>query len=408
MAHRGLNFGIFLAPFHRLGENPTLGMARDLELIEWIDHLGFDEAWVGEHHSAGWEIIAAPEIFIAAAAERTKHIKLGSGVTSLPYHNPFMVAQRFVQLDHMTRGRTMLGCGPGALPSDAYMLGIDPVTQRTRMVESLDAITALLKAEEPVTMKTDWFELNKARLHLAPYSDPRFDIAVASTITPFGMMAAGRHGLGVLSIGAGIPGGPEMLAKQWTIAEEEAAKRGKIMNRKDWRVVVVMHIAEDTEQALHEIHYGERTETITYFEETLGRPPGRSEDPIRDGVKAGTTLVGSPDVAIKGIKRLLDLSGGGFGGVMFRAHEWAAREQTMRSYELFARYVMPHFQGSMDSLYASNAFTKDNRAEVVGRNVEAVRRAFTDSGRDVPKGFEDRTLGVQDMGVDGKGNTKKN
>ncbi|MDE0808630.1 MAG: LLM class flavin-dependent oxidoreductase [Alphaproteobacteria bacterium] len=207
MAHRGLNFGIFLAPFHRLGENPTLGMARDLERIEWIDHLGFDEAWVGEHHSAGWEIIAAPEIFTAAAAERTKHIKLGSGVTSLPYHNPFMVALRFVQLDHMTRGRTMLGCGPGALPSDAYMLGIDPVTQRTRMVESLDAITALLKAEEPVTMKTDWFELKKARLHLAPYSDPRFDIAVASTITPYGIMAAGQLGLGVLSIGVGIPGG---------------------------------------------------------------------------------------------------------------------------------------------------------------------------------------------------------
>jgi limonene 1,2-monooxygenase len=408
MAHRGLNFGIFLAPFHRLGENPTLGMARDLELIEWIDHLGFDEAWVGEHHSAGWEIIAAPEIFIAAAAERTKHIKLGSGVTSLPYHNPFMVAQRFVQLDHMTRGRTMLGCGPGALPSDAYMLGIDPVTQRTRMVESLDAITALLKGEEPVTMKTDWFELNKARLHLAPYSDPRFDIAVASTITPFGMMAAGRHGLGVLSIGAGIPGGPEMLAKQWNIAEEEAAKHGKTMNRKDWRVVVVMHMAEDTEQALREIHHGERTETLTYFEETLGRPPGRSEDPIRDGVKAGTTLVGSPDVAIKGIQRLLDLSGGGFGGVMFRAHEWANREQTMRSYELFARYVMPHFQGSMDTLYASNTFTKENRIEVVGRNVEAVRRAFTDTGREVPKGFEDRTLGVQDMGVDGKGGARKN
>ena len=407
MAHRGLSFGIFLAPFHRLGENPTLGMARDLELIEWIDHLGFDEAWIGEHHSAGWEIIAAPEIFIGAAAERTKHIKLGSGVTSLPYHNPFMVAQRFVQLDHMTRGRAMLGCGPGALPSDAYMLGIDPVTQRTRMVESLDAITALLAGEEPVTMKTDWFELNKARLHLAPYTDPRFDIAVASTITPFGMMAAGRHGLGVLSIGAGIPGGPEMLAKQWNIAEEEAAKHGKTMNRKDWRVVVVMHLAEDTEQALREIHHGERTETLTYFEETLGRPPGRSEDPIRDGVKAGTTLVGSPDVAIKGIERLLELSGGGFGGVMFRAHEWANREQTLRSYELFARYVMPCFQGSMDTLYSSNAFTKDNRREVVGRNVEAVRRAFTDTGRAVPKGFEDRTLGIQDVGLDGKGKGKR-
>ena len=397
MSRRGLNFGIFLAPFHRLGEIPTLGMARDLELIDWLDHLGYDEAWVGEHHSAGWETIAAPEIFIAAAAERTRHIRLGSGVTSLPYHNPFMVAQRFVQLDHMTRGRIMLGCGPGALTSDAYMLAIDPVTQRNRMVESLATIVELLKCEDPVTKKTDWFELKNARLHLAPYSDPCFPIAVASTITPFGMMAAGRHGLGVLSIGAGLPGGPEALAGQWKIAEETAKENGVEMNRKDWRVVVVAHIAEDKEQALKEVQAGERRETLSYFADTLGRPPGRSDDPLREGVKMGTTLVGDPDVAIKGIENLLELSGGGFGGIMFRAHEWANREQTMRSYELFARYVMPHFQGSLDSLYASNKFTKENRVEVVGRNVEAVRRAFTDTGREVPDAYRDRTLGAMDM-----------
>jgi alkanesulfonate monooxygenase SsuD/methylene tetrahydromethanopterin reductase-like flavin-dependent oxidoreductase (luciferase family) len=111
-----------------------------LELIEWIDELGFDEAWIGEHHSAGWETIASPEVFIAAAIERTRYIRLGSGVTSLPYHHPLMVANRFVQLDHMSRGRTMLGCGPGALPSDAYMMGIDPSTQRPRMEEALEAI----------------------------------------------------------------------------------------------------------------------------------------------------------------------------------------------------------------------------------------------------------------------------
>ena len=400
MARRGLKFGIFMAPFHRLGENPTLGMDRDLELIQWIDHLGFDEAWIGEHHSAGWETIASPEIFMGVAADRTKHIMLGSGVTSLPYHNPFMVAQRFVQLDHMSRGRIMLGCGPGALPSDAYMLSIDPVTQRDRMNESLDAIIALLKCEEPVSMKTDWFELRNARLHLAPFSDPRFHIATASTITPFGMIAAGRHGLGVLSIGAGIPGGPEMLAKQWQITEDTAKEHGHEMKRKDWRVVVVMHLAEDREQALREVQKGERLETISYFEETLGRPPGRSDEPLRDGVKMGTTLVGDPETAIKGIERLLELSGGGFGGVLFRAHEWANREQTMRSYELFARYVAPRFQGSLETMYASNEFTKENRKEVVGRNVEAVRRAFTDTGREVPQGYEDRTLGVQDMDRD--------
>ena len=252
MAHRGMKFGIFLAPFHRVGENPTLAINRDIELLEWLDWLGYDEAWIGEHHSAGWELIALPELIIAAAAERTKHIRLGTGVTSLPYHHPFMVAQRFVQLDHMTRGRAMLGCGPGALTSDAYMLGIEPSTQRPRMLEAMDAIMRLLKCEEPVTMKTDWFEMRDARLHLAPYTDPHFEIAVASTITPFGMIAAGTHGVGVLSIGAGLPGGPEAMASQWKIAEEYAAKNGKTVDRKNWRVVVNAHIAEDDELISHQ------------------------------------------------------------------------------------------------------------------------------------------------------------
>ena len=293
--HKGLQFGIFLAPFHRVGENPTLGMARDMELIEWLDELGYDEAWIGEHHSAGWETIASPEVFIAAAIERTRYIRLGSGVTSLPYHHPLMVANRFVQLDHMSRGRTMLGCGPGALPSDAYMMGIEPSTQRDRMEQSLAAIMQLLKCEEPVTMKTDWFELKEARLHLAPYSYPHFPIACASTITPSGMIAAGKHGLGVLSIGAGLPGGPEAMAKQWAIYEETAAKHGHKADRSKWRIVVNAHIAEDDEQALREVHAGERCETMTYFEDTLGRPPGRSDDPLREGVAQGTTLVGSPE-----------------------------------------------------------------------------------------------------------------
>src|SRR5579885_3624764 len=199
MAARGMKFGIFLAPFHRLGENPTLAMARDLELIEWLDWLGYDEAWIGEHHSAGWEIIASPEIVIGVAARMTRSIRLGTGVTSLPYHHPLIVADRMVQLDHMTRGRSMLGVGPGALTSDAYMMGIDPATQRPRMEEALDAIVALL-AGETVNMKTDWFELREARLQLLPYTRPCFPIAVASTVSPAGMITAGKYGVGAISV----------------------------------------------------------------------------------------------------------------------------------------------------------------------------------------------------------------
>ena len=359
MTHRGMKYGIFLAPFHRVGENPTLAIDRDMELIEWLDYLGYDEVWIGEHHSAGWELIASPEIMIAAAAQRTKHIMLGSGVTSLPYHHPFLVAQRFVQLDHMTRGRAMLGCGPGALVSDAYMLGIEASTQRERMDEALDAIMALLRCEEPVTMKTDWFELRDARLHLAPYTDPCFPISVASVMTPAGMISAGKHGL-----------------------------------------VVVGHVAvDDDELALRQIHAGERHETVTYFEETLGRPPGRSDDPIRDGVKAGTTLVGTPDTVIKGIERLIDFSKGGFGGVLFRANEWANREDTLKSYELFARYVMPRFQGSLDTVMGSNLWCRSKRKTIFGPNVAAIRKAFTDAGKPVPKDFTARTPGAADVGA---------
>src|ERR671919_1649794 len=150
MAHRGMTFGIFLAPFHRIGENPTLALARDMELVEWLDHLGYDEVWVGEHHSAGWETIASPEVFIAAAAERTRRIKLGTGVVSLPYHHPYMVANRMVLLDHLTRGRAMLGVGPGALASDALMFGINPERQREMMDEALGVIIRLFESTAPL------------------------------------------------------------------------------------------------------------------------------------------------------------------------------------------------------------------------------------------------------------------
>jgi limonene 1,2-monooxygenase len=307
------------------------------------------------------------------------------------------VAQRFVQLDHMTRGRTMLGCGPGALVSDAYMMGIEPVTQRPRMEEALEAIMRLLAGQEPVTMKTDWFELRQARLHLAPYTEPHFPIAVASTITPSGVVAAGKHGLGVLSLGAGLPGWPEALAGQWKIAEETAARHGKRMDRKNWRVVVNVHVADDDEQALREVQRAERHETVTYFEETLGRPPGRSDDPLRDGVRMGTTLVGSPETVIRGVDRLWEFSQGGFGGLLFRAHEWATREQTLRSYELFARYVMPRFQGSLESIRGSNDWARGNRKTIFSPNVEAVRRAYLNAGREIPAEFRQRTSGARDV-----------
>src|SRR5437764_4643190 len=327
MAQRGMKFGIFLAPFHRLGENPTLAMARDMELVEWLDWLGYDEAWVGEHHSAGWEVIASPEIFIAEAAYRTRSIMLGSGVTSLPYHHPFLVAQRFVQLDHMTKGRVMLGVGPGALPSDAFMMGIDPVRQRPMMEEALEAILALLAGDEPVTRKTDWFELRDARLQLRPYQPEGLPVAVAAQVSPSGPRLAGRFGLDLLSLGATNVGGFDVLGQHWTVMEERAAEFGTTVDRGGWRLVGPMHIAETEEQARKDVEYGLK-DWVDYFRKVaaLQLAPGETSEDLVDAMNAsGIAVIGTPDMAVAQIQRLIDQSGG-FGTYLFMAHEWAKRE----------------------------------------------------------------------------------
>jgi limonene 1,2-monooxygenase len=386
---RRMKFGIFLGPFHRHGQNPTLAIDRDIELIEWMDKLGFDEAWIGEHHSAGWEIIASPEVFIAAASRTTRSIKLGTGVSSLPYHQPLILIDRMVQLDHMTRGRAMFGVGPGALTSDAYQMGIEAEEQRPRMEESMAAIMALLRSDEPVNMKTDWFELRDARLQLRPYSDPCFHIAVASAFSPAGPVVAGRYGLGMLSVSAYAPGALTRMADQWKIAEDEAARHGQTVRRDEWRLVLPIHIAETRSQAFDDMRQGYGEWQQGYFQDTLGQPGGEGSTDIEAVASRGGAIVGTPEDAIDAIYRLDELSGG-FGGLLNMAHECANREATLRSYELWARYVAPHFQGIADSTRASREWVRSNRKTIFAPRQSAVLKAFDDAGIPVPEGVRDR------------------
>ena len=368
-----LRFGIFMAPFHEVGHNPVYALERDLQLIQWLDQLGFDEAWVGEHHSAGWEIIASPEMFLVAAAERTRTIKLGTGVVSLPYHHPLMVANRIVLLDHLSRGRAMLGVGPGALVTDALMLGLDPTRQREQMDESLNVIMRLLTNPEPYTYESDWFRLHEATLHLRPFTHPHMPIAVASAESPAGMITAGKHGAGVLSIGvaSGLRGAVN-LPKQWAIAEEQAEAHGQRMRREDWRLVIPVHLAESRKQALDDCRSGAARWQREYFVRTLGRrfPTDYPDDEVIDRmVAAGAWIVGTPDDLIEAIQHFDEVTGG-FGGLMVTTVEWTSREKVWRSYELVADYVMPRFQGSLVALEDSN-----RRSRAVSQELARAREA---------------------------------
>jgi limonene 1,2-monooxygenase len=350
-----LRFGIFLPPMHKTGVNPTLALHRDLELIEHLDRLGYAEAWIGEHHSAGSELIASPEVFIAAAAERTKHIKLGTGVNSLPYHHPFVLADRIVMLDHLTRGRMMFGAGPGQLTSDAAMLGIDPADQRPRMEQAFDVMMRLFRGET-VTERTDWFTCDEAVLQVRPYSD--FDVVVASSISPSGSKLAGRYGTGLLSIAATEPAGFGVLDYNFNVWQEEAGLHGHVADRAAWRLMGPMHIAETVEQAKANCRYGLQwvfdylSHIIPVGDPSAPPPPSDYDEFVDFANETGRMVIGTPEMAIEQLQRLVDKTGG-FGAFLFLGADLADWRATKESYELFAYEVMPHFTGQTTSVQAS-------------------------------------------------------
>src|SRR5262245_45713655 len=340
--------------------------------MEWLDRLGYHEAWIGEHHSAGFETISSPEVFIAAAAERTKHIRLGTGVVSLPYHNPLMVANRIIQLDHQTRGRVMFGAGPGLLASDAMMLDIDPNTQRDRMEQALDLILRLFRGEV-VTEKTDWYSLNKARLHLLPYSDPYPEVAVASAVTPSGGRLAGRYNLGMLCVAAADPKGFDALGVNWQTACEIAGEHGHKMDPKRLRLVAPFHVAETRDQARKNVRFGIQ-QYIDYINNNMPRfivPPG--QDIVDYWLENKIGVIGTPDDAIELIKKL-QARQGEFGVMLHMANNIADWEATKRSYELYARFVMPVFDGGNVARQESYDWVSVNRDTLSRQRTEAAQR----------------------------------
>jgi limonene 1,2-monooxygenase len=361
-----LRFGAFLAPHHPIGEHPVLQFQSDLAFVQQLEQLGYDEFWCGEHHSTGWEVIASPELFLAAAAERTHRIMLGTGVVSLPYHHPYMVAQRIVQLDYQSRGRVIFGSGPGALPSDAHTMGIDPMVQRDRQDEAMGVIRRLFKGEEPFSYESEWFKLNDAKLQLLPLQKD-IEFAVASIVSPSGMTLAGKHEAGVISVGSISAAGIRALPTQWGFAEESAKKHGNTVDRKNWRILLSWHIAETREKARKEAGAGLLRHNNEYTVGTLAGGEGviyKTPDDAVDGVAfadVSTAVIGTPDDLVDRIRQMLDLTGG-FGTVIGFVHDWANRENTARSWDMVARYVIPEVNGMLDEYRESNKFVIENRS----------------------------------------------
>ena len=233
-----------------------------------------------------------------------------------------------------TRGRLIFGAGPGALPTDAYIMGIDPVEQRRMMEESLEAILALLRAARSRSpARPTGSRCATAGCRCGPYTYPHPEVAVAAMVSPSGPRLAGQHGVSLLSLSMSVAEGFAAIGQAWGVVEEQAAKHGApAPDRRTWRVLGNMHIAETREQAIDDCTYGLQ-DFADYFGGGAGFVPlankvdGEPDTParLRRGVRrvAGSVVIGTPDDAIEYIEGLLEQSGG-FGTFLMLGHDWAS------------------------------------------------------------------------------------
>lgn len=385
-----LRFGAFVPPHHLpVNYNPTYALQRDVELVQLLDNIGFEEAWFGEHHSGGAEPIGDPMMFIAHVAAHTKYIRLGTGVVSLPYHNPLWVADRLALLDHLTRGRVMLGLGPGALATDAAMIGIHPSEQRDALEQDAAVLMHLMTSDEPISIETKRYKLVNAKLQLDFYQDPHPEVAAAAIVSPSGPRLAGSHGAGLISIGATMQAGIDVLALHWDVAEARAKECGKTVDRKNWRLVGLMHLADTKEQAIKDVAYGLK-EFCDYLQHTTPTPQlvpvGNSvEEYIEWAMSTGAAVIGTYDEAIEQIEKLKILSNGGFGCYMLFDHNWAPWAAKKHHYEIFADFVIPHFKQTNRRLKQSELDTRAVR-DVLAAQQEAAIGAFAEKHKAPPAG----------------------
>ena len=354
-----MEVGYFTMPLHPEGSNITQTLDDDLEQIVMLDELGYKEAWIGEHFTSAWENIPAPDLFIAKALALTKNIVLGTGVTCMPNHDPFMIAHRIAQLDHMAHGRFHWGVGSGGFPGDFDVFGFDAETGEHRGM-TRDAIDLVLKIwDDPEPGKYDhkyWsftipepIEEFGLRFHMSPFQKPHPPIAVAG-VSPRSdtLVLAGERGWIPMSINF-VP--TEILKGHWESVEKGANNAGLTPDHSIWRIAREVYIADTSEKARKEALEGVLSRDYErYFLRLLAKidllslfkidPDMPDSDVTPEYLVDNIWIVGSPDEVAEKLQRLHN-DVGGFGVLLAMGHEWQPRDQWVNSMTLLAQEVIP-------------------------------------------------------------------
>src|SRR5258708_7258147 len=342
-----MKFSIFMMPLHHPTENPSLAFNRDISLIHYADELGYDECFIGEHHSGGWETMPAPEMALAKASAHARRIRLGTSVISVLFHHPFHVAERMAFLDHLTRGRAILGVGPCALVTDKNLFGLATEKLYPMMAESVEIIVRLLESPDPIDYDGQYWKIHQMRLQLRSYQQPRMPLAIASSGNPVSLELAGKYGMLFLSPAGKNKRNNQTKAEQWNAVEGIASRHGTQTSRDNWRIATCVYLADSREEAWRDVEASIDRDKHYFFSIGLKAPyeayPGQPAQEItpRSGADRRDWIIGTPDDAIAQIERM-QAETGGFGGVFLNTHEGAGPGKGGRAEEHFSGYGITH------------------------------------------------------------------
>jgi alkanesulfonate monooxygenase SsuD/methylene tetrahydromethanopterin reductase-like flavin-dependent oxidoreductase (luciferase family) len=363
-----MKLGLFSMPCHPPHRKHVETYDEDLELLVLADRLGYDEAWLGEHFTSTWENIPAPDLVLAQAFAQTENIKLGTGVSCIPNHNPAMLAHRIAQLDVMSKGRFMWGVGVGAFPGDAVLFEVpQDGTHRRVTHENVNAVLEIWKAGEQGSLtwrgefpqfnftippREDWRGIG---FHMKPYQQPHPPIAVAGlSKSSTTLRWAGEHGWIPMSIHFCNP--PD-LRGHWQGYEESALASGQKPARSDWRICRDIYVADTDEQAREEALTGSMAYAYqNYFFPLISSfnmtALWKDRDDMTDDEVTNVEyqldnrwLVGSPDTVARKLCELYEAVGG-FGGVLMLCYDWEGDQgpRWRKSMDLLANQVMPQLR----------------------------------------------------------------
>jgi alkanesulfonate monooxygenase SsuD/methylene tetrahydromethanopterin reductase-like flavin-dependent oxidoreductase (luciferase family) len=348
-----MDLGIFCVPYTKPGRAPYDVAEWNLEQVRWADELNFSEAWFAEHYTIGWEPLPSPDLMIAAALRETKQIKLAPGAHLLPYHNPIELAYRVSWIDHMAKGRYILGVGAGAFPSDQKLFATEGHNAEMTS-EALEIMHKVWEEDGPFEFKgkywsvgmPEWSELDKGP-HLKPFQAPHPPIAMAGSSPRSGTLKeAGRRGYEPLSLGHG----PGFLATHWEAYCEGADEAGLTPDRKTWRIARDFFVAETDEEAIDLVVNGGLGYQFDNYVKPLFsaggilgfQAPELDESEITaEYLARNAWLVGSPETVTERL-RVMHEETGGFGTLLLMTSDYSEQPEAMRRcLELLSSEVMP-------------------------------------------------------------------